>query len=327
MKKILSLILTLSFILSLVFAVSSFANDYDTSQFISRKDWKITASCSKQPYNGSLNLVDGRTDTFWHSDYVEEGGQITSKTEPPYEIKVTLPAATEISGFGICPRSGNLTGNITGYEFHYCTDDNGTWIKATNGTFTNDWTPKYVRFEKNITVKVVRLVITSSHNGFGVLSEFDLLARWDGSTALPNGDTTSVMLENTPAGELKNENLPRKGWKITASDSKHYNQPANMTDGRTDTYWHSDYEDDGTNITSQVPCPHEIIITLPAVSEVSAMKILPRSGNPTGLIIDYDIYVSADDSDNWSQANSCLCAKVFPCRKALHVYILVRFLS
>lgn len=304
MKKILALVLTLAVILSVTFTLSSFANDYDTSQFIGRKGWKITASCSKQPYNGPLNLVDGRTDTFWHSDYVEEGGQITSRDEVPFEINVTLPEATVISGFGICPRSGNLTGNITGYEFYYSEEDEGTWFLASKGLFANDWTPKYVRFDKNITVKNVRFVITSSHNGYGVLSEFDLLARWDGSSALPDGSTEVTKTENTPAGKIINENLPRKGWKITASDSKHYNQPANMTDGRTDTYWHSDYEDDGTNITSQVPCPHEIVITLPAVSDVSAMKILPRSGNPTGLIIDYDIYVSADDSDNWSQVKS-----------------------
>ncbi len=304
MKKVLSLILALAVILSLTFALSSFAADYDTSQFISRKGWKITASCSKQPYNGPLNLTDGRTDTFWHSDYVEEGGAITSHEEAPYEITVTLPQAEVISGFGICPRSGNLTGNITGYEFYYSAEDEGTWYLASSGIFANDWTPKYARFDKNLTVKNVRFVITSSHNGFGVLSEFDLLSRWDGTTALPDGSTEITTTVNTPAGEIVNENLSRKGWKVTASDSKHYNQPANMTDGRTDTYWHSDYEDDGTNITSQVPCPHEIIITLPSVSDVSAMKILPRTGNSTGLILDYEVYISADDSDNWSQVKS-----------------------
>ncbi len=299
MKKFLSLILAIAVILSLTFALSSYAADYDTSQFISRKNWKITASCSKQPYNGPLNLVDGRTDTFWHSDYVEADGTITSHDEPPYEINVTLPDKAVISGFGICPRSGNLTGNITGYEFYYSAEDEGTWYLASKGVFVNDWTPKYVRFDKNLTVKKVRFVITSSHNGFGVLSEFDLLSEWNGSTALPDGSTEITKTENIPAGEIVNENISRKGWKVTASDSKSYNQPANMTDGRVDTYWHSDYEDDGTNITSQVPCPHEIVITLPEVTSVSAMKILPRTGNSTGLVLAYELYVSPDDGDGW----------------------------
>ena len=305
MKKILSVILTLSILISaLSFVASVSAADYDTSQFIERKGWTVTVSCYKKPHNNALNLVDGRTDTFWHSDYVEADGTITSHDEPPYEINVTLPEAATISGFGICPRTGNLTGNITGYEFYYSEEDNGDWYFASKGNFVNDWTPKYVRFDENITVKKVRFVITSSHNGYGVLTEFDLLSEWDKSSALPDGSTETVKVEGTKAEGVAGKTISRKGWKVTASDYKSYNHPANMVDGRSDTYWHSDYEDDGTNITSQVPCPHEVVIALPEATDVSALKILPRSGNPTGLIKAYEVYVSADDSDNWTKVVS-----------------------
>lgn len=86
--------------------------------------------------------------------------------------------------------------------------------------------------------------------------------------------------------------IPRNKWKVVYADS----EEVESEDGRSDnvfdlqstTYWHTQYS--GTSDAF----PHQIVIDLGSIKNVSGMKFLPRQDSSNGQIKDYNIYISKE---------------------------------
>jgi phospholipase C len=70
---------------------------------------------------------------------------------------------------------------------------------------------------------------------------------------------------------------------------------ANAVDGNTETFWHTQWQDDTP------ACPHEIIIELVPPATIKGLTYLPRQdGSDHGNIKDYEVY-AGDDAENFGQ--------------------------
>ncbi|RED23443.1 beta-galactosidase [Flavobacterium cutihirudinis] len=86
--------------------------------------------------------------------------------------------------------------------------------------------------------------------------------------------------------------IPRNKWKVVYADS----EEVESEDGRSDnvfdlqstTYWHTQYSGTSDGF------PHQIVIDLGSIKNVSGMKFLPRQDSSNGQIKDYNIYISKE---------------------------------
>ena len=106
MKKIIALILSLVMALSLVNI--SFASDYT---YHDKAGWQAIANTVNQKYYAE-NMIDGKVDTYWHSDYRSE----TDMDKPPFYLTFKLPEEVTVGGWRYIPRSDNSAGIVTKYN-------------------------------------------------------------------------------------------------------------------------------------------------------------------------------------------------------------------
>ena len=154
---------------------------------LDRTGWTATANSYHNASGDSdgppSNLLDGRVESIWHSNY---GGGYGSQNYPYYVI-FDLNGPQTFSCFSYTPRhqGEDTNGNISGYELWYATadtaleaDDAG-WIKIAEGEFKYEGVnPIYVNLDEAVTATQVKLVATSSRNGlqFAGGAEFNLHA-------------------------------------------------------------------------------------------------------------------------------------------------------
>ena len=124
------------------------------------------------------NLLDGRLESIWHTNY--PGGNGTGDMAYPYEVVIDLAGSKTFSCFSYTPRQQgeDTNGNIKGYEFWYTTDGTN-WVKAVEGDFKYEGVnPIYVNLDNAVTATKVKLVATSAKNGqsFAGGAEFNLHA-------------------------------------------------------------------------------------------------------------------------------------------------------
>ena len=91
--------------------------------------------------------------------------------------------------------------------------------------------------------------------------------------------------------------LNKSGWKVKSYDSQHSGNEAKLAiDGKNDTFWHTEW---GSNETKH---PHQIIIDMVKIYEVTAITYLTRQdGNTNGMVKAYEVYLSLD-GENWGLA-------------------------
>ena len=91
--------------------------------------------------------------------------------------------------------------------------------------------------------------------------------------------------------------LNKSGWKVKSYDSQHSGNEAKLAiDGKNDTFWHTEW---GSNETKH---PHQIIIDMVKIYEVTAITYLTRQdGNTNGMVKAYEVYLSLD-GENWGSA-------------------------
>ena len=169
MKKILSLIFALSLILSSVFALNAFAADDE----LDKTGWQIKATSQIQAIE---RAIDGDIDTIWHSGYKAEGGQVTEKDPMPYTVTLTLPEATEVSGFRYYPRLG---GSIAGTFYDiivYISEDGENYTEM--GQIKFQYNPAYsdreggktVDFTANVKIKALKFDVVKAYSDFGTMA-------------------------------------------------------------------------------------------------------------------------------------------------------------
>ncbi|MCP3981384.1 MAG: PKD domain-containing protein [bacterium] len=90
--------------------------------------------------------------------------------------------------------------------------------------------------------------------------------------------------------------IPRGGWSVEFVDSEETagenGAAENVFDGDPATNWVTGWS------AGNAPLPHEIVIDLGQVYELSALRYLPRQGSPNGRIAQYELYVS-EDTQRW----------------------------
>lgn len=134
MKKI-------TFLLSLVFAFFwggiTASAQVQLGEALDRSTWSVSASswCYDTGKIGNItDIKDGKTDTYWHSNWMGNGGTGIGGSLPEYFI-VDLGEVKEISGFGYVPRSGSANGVCTSYKvFVSETPFNDVTIPATDAS-------------------------------------------------------------------------------------------------------------------------------------------------------------------------------------------------
>ena len=149
---------------------------------LDRTGWTATADSVENPSGDSdgpaQNLLDGRLESIWHTNY--PGGNGTGDMAYPYEVVIDLAGSKTFSCFSYTPRQQgeDTNGNIKGYEFWYTTDGTN-WVKAVEGDFKYEGVnPIYVNLDNAVTATKVKLVATSAKNGqqFAGGAEFNLHA-------------------------------------------------------------------------------------------------------------------------------------------------------
>lgn len=95
------------------------------------------------------------------------------------------------------------------------------------------------------------------------------------------------------------EALDRSTWSVSASswcyDSGTIGNITDIKDGKTDTYWHSNWKSDGTGIGGSLP--EYFIVDLGEVKEISGFGCVPRNGG-NGVCTSYKVYVSETPFDD-----------------------------
>lgn len=87
---------------------------------LDRSTWSVSASswCIDSGTTGNVtDIKDGKTNTYWHSNWKGNGGTGIGGSLPEYFI-VDLGEVKEISGFGYVPRSGGGNGVCTSYKVY-----------------------------------------------------------------------------------------------------------------------------------------------------------------------------------------------------------------
>lgn len=116
MKKI-------TFLLSLVFAFFwggiTASAQVQLGEALDRSTWSVSASswCYDSGTIGNItDIKDGKTNTYWHSNWKGKSGTGIGGSMPEYFI-VDLGEVKEISGFGYVPRNGH-NGQCTSYKVY-----------------------------------------------------------------------------------------------------------------------------------------------------------------------------------------------------------------
>lgn len=116
MKKI-------TFLLSLVFAFFgggiTASAQVQLGEALDRSTWSVSASswCYDTGKIGNItDIKDGKTNTYWHSNWMGKSGTGIGGSLPEYFI-VDLGEVKEISGFGYVPRNGH-NGQCTSYKVY-----------------------------------------------------------------------------------------------------------------------------------------------------------------------------------------------------------------
>lgn len=281
MKKITCILLTALFIFSLAAAVSA-------ENYISHSGWKVTASSVNANEKWAPEkMIDDDVTTYWHSAYTDGG----AKDMPPYIITFTLPSKTAVSGFSYVPRNDNPSGIVTAYNLYVSDSDSGEAELINEGTFVNNAETKNVRFRYNIEVRTVIFEITAGAFDYGTCAEFNLIS--------PSGSVKKTIAQASKGKRIEigktdtaGDTLPRDGWRVTASSTFKERKAELMIDSNPDTYWHSNYSEDG----SKDEAPFRLEFTLPSKTAFSGFRYIPRHDNGSGIVTAYNIYVSDSDS-------------------------------
>lgn len=155
---------------------------------IDRKGWTAEADSYQNASGDSdgpaSNLLDGKVNSIWHSNY----GGATGKgdQEYPHNVVIKFDDSETFQSFSYTPRKESETtnGNIKGYKLYASTEaekldfESEEWGEPiAEGEFEYDGTnPIYVNLKNECTATQIKFVATSSNNGekFAGGAEFNL---------------------------------------------------------------------------------------------------------------------------------------------------------
>lgn len=287
--------------------------------------WKVYVSSQNAPggtpREAGERVLDGNVALHWHSS-------IEPKAEGPHYLTVELPEITEMSGYRYYPKLG--AGTCKKYEI-YLSVDNENFQLVARGSWAYDESAKTADFGKNYKAKFVRLQFVEGHLGYASAGEIRVLRAVAGNPAeelTPNikeseigtavSDNQSVASQGAAnagnamsldyiskekvSGEaLYDDELAPKDWlfqvsSVNSPDGTPRQKPENVVDGDLQTHWHSAIE-------PKAKGPHYFTIILPEETTFSGWRYYPRKGNPAGICLQYEVYIS-NDNENFEKIAS-----------------------
>ncbi len=219
--------------------------------------------------NSPWNLIDGRRDTFWHSEWR------TSPMPPyPHEIIIDMGALSELRGFGFTPRQGRSSSRAGRIDI-YLSADGQTWGNTPDATMqmVDEDSEQRIMLPKAITTKFFKLVFR---------------------TPLFGNDPYAALAEVTPiVNRVVGEYPPHAFFSVAyvSSDLPEGGPARNVLDGNPDTYWHTLK---GVTLASY---PHEIRLDMGGERKVKGLSF-QSSKLKEARVKDYEVYVSMD-GENW----------------------------
>ncbi len=211
------------------------------------------------------NAIDGRSDTFWHTEWYRQDPDF------PHEIVIDLGGTYEVSGVNYLPRQRGINGTVYSYEI-LVSRDAGTWgSPAAKGTFMPDASLKEVSFTGATGRYVKFRALSEINNGpWASAAEIEILGAPVSEPALIPQSELSI--HSVDSEELEGEDGAAE----------------NTIDGLPETHWHTEWYRQDPDF------PHEIVVDLGAIYQVSAINYLPRQRGMNGRIAGYEIFISRD---------------------------------
>ena len=329
MKKAISFILTFIMVLSL-FTVSTFAEDTmpDSSTTVMAKEgmspimsitnlptldrtnWTVTVSTTRP--RCAERLLDGDDKSFWHSNYIDEGGVIVARDEAPYTLEFTFPEASDLSGFILIPRPDGGAGKITDLYFEASETDSGDFERITKD-ITLGAHNKEIILSSNIKAKIIQVTNLVGNKGYGTLSEFYAIAPDSKKTTASYSDVAkedvALPIDKTVTGKAADNQTPvkalnglssvdRTGW-IVKVDSARPNTAGRILDGDKSTFWHSNFETANEAVVSADEAPFTLEFILPEATEISGFIMFPRTDLNIGRIAAAYFEVAESDTSEY----------------------------
>ena len=268
----------------------------DGTPFCDRTGWDAEVNSTLVEKSGKFGIIkifDGDVATYWHSKYTIEDGKVATHDEPPYNVIVTLPTLTETSGIVMTPRNDSVNGRFFGANIYVSDTDDGEWfLLKESAALSRDGATQEILFNANLKVKRVRIEATSTHGGFGTLSEFNLVQK--------NSELKDISYEEFKAIDEANTiyEIDRTG--MTAESSLANWQPVDkIFDGGEATFWQ-------TEAAAYSDWPVVLTVDLKKVYKLKEIQVLPRqTSDKHGTWLKLTVNGSTDN-DNWRELKSGL---------------------
>ena len=256
-------------------AENPYPEKFDTS------DWIISTN-SEKSWGKVEKILDGDVTSFWHTNYEEANGQVLSHDMPPYDVDITLPKLTLITGMKLTPRSDRTTGAIKKYRLYASREDEGEMFMLMEEALPSAYGAITVDFACGIEVKRIRFEVLEGSGGYATLAEFELIPGKADTLVVPYEDFNQTMNENKlhkiDPTTIKAENdLPT--WANT--------NVSTIVSGQT---WQTEEIQGGE--------PVIIRVDLGEVKNFSAMSVRPRqSKDYHGYWLKFNVWASSDGVD------------------------------
>ncbi|MFC5449980.1 discoidin domain-containing protein [Paenibacillus aestuarii] len=194
---------------------------------------QMTASATSEELvnesNGAPNVLDGDSDTIWHTKW--------DKSDPlPQSITLNLGGTYDVNKIKVLPRQSGSNGMITAYNV-YASTDGVRYSKVASGTWAKDSAEKTAEFPVT-KASFLKLEATAGYNGWASAAEMNVY-HTIGTIEVPvtglQVDKPQVTLKEGQTTELVAVVLPENATKknVTWSSSDNTVAKVEVKDGKT----------------------------------------------------------------------------------------------
>ena len=219
--------------------------------------------------NSPWNLIDGRRDTFWHSEWRQ-----APVPAYPHEVIIDLGALSELRGLAMTPRQGRSASRAGQIDVYFSTDGR-SWSSKPDCVvnMVDEESEQRTMLKETVTTKFIKLVFVKPLSGnepYAALAEVQPIV-------------TRVVGEYPPHAFFS--------VAYVSSDLPEGGPARNVLDGNPDTYWHTLK---GVTLASY---PHEIRLDMGGERRVKGV-VFQSSKLKEARVKDYEVYISMD-GENW----------------------------
>ena len=296
---------------------------------------KITpkAECSSQKGRMLKNLVDNNETSIYHSSWfgsdgnVEDGEGFTEVVRPGTttlstelvsrnNLYINLSESKAVGKLTYLPRQGTADGVANGRITEaniYVSDSDAAdasaiaekdWEMVTTAKWNNDTNEKEVRFSPKM-AKHIRIEV--KHSAGKQADTYISAAEIGVYEATEEAGTPAEEYTALPASALTGT---ADSVEMSGESGGTQGKAEQAVDGKTDTYWHSQYNPSNNVVLNQDdPTKNEknnYYVQLDAAYTVSEVTYLPRTENGqvtgNGCITKCNVYTSKDKGANWEKA-------------------------